>query len=74
MPASERDAQPQPHAHAHGLPGPSAVSGLSQLSGLSHLSMSDLLASCAAATAVSTPPRDPAPAGKRPTERRRPSC
>ncbi|QEV19686.1 hypothetical protein [Streptomyces alboniger] len=68
MPASERDAQPQPHAHAHGRPGPSAVSGLS------HLSMSDLLASCAAATAVSTPPRDPAPAGKRPTERRRPSC
>ncbi|MBW5423217.1 hypothetical protein GKQ77_16875 [Streptomyces sp. BG9H] len=68
MPASERDVQPQPHAQVHGLPGPSAVSGLS------HPSMSDLLASCAAATAVSTPPRDPAPAGDGPTERRRPSC
>ncbi|MEU7579619.1 hypothetical protein AB0B50_18655 [Streptomyces sp. NPDC041068] len=51
MPASERDAQPQPH----GLPGPSGAVGPT------HLSMSDLLASCAAASAVSTPPRDPAP-------------
>ncbi|WP_239570198.1 hypothetical protein [Streptomyces sp. G44] len=68
MSASERDAQPQPH----GLPGPLAVSGRP-----AHLSMSDLLASCAAATAVSTPPRGPAPAGHRPDaprERRRPSC
>nr|WP_223776239.1 hypothetical protein [Streptomyces sp. 135] len=67
MSASERDAQPQPH----GLPGPLAVSDPA------HLSMSDLLASCAAATAISTPPRYPAPAGRRPevaTERRRPSC
>lgn len=45
MSASEREAQPQPH----GLPpGPGAG-----------LSMRDLLASCAAASAVSTPPRGP---------------
>ncbi|MEV3928860.1 MULTISPECIES: hypothetical protein [unclassified Streptomyces] len=44
MPASEREVQPQsPQAEP-----PSA----------SALSMKDLLASCAAATAVSTPPRD----------------
>ncbi len=55
MSASERDAQPRPPAL--GLPGPSAAPGPAQLS------MSDLLASCAAASAVSTPPRDPAPAG-----------
>ncbi|MEU7648520.1 hypothetical protein AB0B59_28270 [Streptomyces huasconensis] len=69
MSASERDAQPQPY----GLPGPLAVSGPAH----PRLSMSDLLASCAAATAVSTPPRGPAPAGHRPEaprERRRPSC
>ncbi|ARX85800.1 hypothetical protein [Streptomyces alboflavus] len=44
MPASERDAQPRPH-------GPSTT--------FHAYSMSDLLASCAAASAVSTPP--PAP-------------
>ncbi|AZM54932.1 hypothetical protein DMA15_22155 [Streptomyces sp. WAC 01529] len=70
MPASERDVQPRP---PHVLPGPVAVSRPA------HPSMSELLASCAAATAVSTPPRDPAPrapapAGSTPTERRRPSC
>ncbi|MFI8001973.1 hypothetical protein [Streptomyces sp. NPDC086010] len=44
MPASEREVQPQsPQAEP---PSPSAVS------------MKDLLASCAAATAVSTPPRE----------------
>ncbi|KUF17701.1 MULTISPECIES: hypothetical protein [Streptomyces] len=44
MPASERDAQPQPFAR------PEAPSAWS---------MSDLLASCAAASAVSTPPAAP---------------
>ncbi|MFH8607672.1 hypothetical protein ACH4D5_09320 [Streptomyces sp. NPDC018029] len=39
----------------------------------SHLSMSDLLASCAAASAVSTPPRDPEPVGGVRAERRRPA-
>ncbi|WP_327115613.1 hypothetical protein OG206_13195 [Streptomyces sp. NBC_01341] len=44
MPAPEREVQPQsPQAEP---PSPSAVS------------MKDLLASCAAATAVSTPPRE----------------
>ncbi|MGW7362312.1 hypothetical protein ACWGI8_02540 [Streptomyces sp. NPDC054841] len=42
MSASEREAQPRPKPQT---PSPSAFS------------MSDLLASCAAATAVSTPPR-----------------
>ncbi|WP_030562164.1 hypothetical protein [Streptomyces aureocirculatus] len=44
MPASERDAQPK------ALPRPSVPSAWS---------MSDLLASCAAANAVSTPPAAP---------------
>ncbi|MEU6989927.1 hypothetical protein ABZ953_04580 [Streptomyces sp. NPDC046465] len=49
MSASEHDGQPQPHVPTSSpVPMPS------------HLSMSDLLASCAAATAVSTPPGDPA--------------
>ncbi|MEU3740666.1 MULTISPECIES: hypothetical protein [unclassified Streptomyces] len=61
MSASERDATTRPHA----LPGPSEPSGIS---------MRDLLASCVAASAVSTPPRDPAPRGGAATERRRPSC
>ncbi|MGH4034193.1 hypothetical protein ACQB60_35345 [Actinomycetota bacterium Odt1-20B] len=47
MPASEHEAQPQPY----GLPG---ISG--------GPSIRDLLAACAAADAVSTPPRDPEPA------------
>nr|WP_079144004.1 hypothetical protein [Streptomyces luteocolor] len=73
MSASERDAQPR----QHGRPGPSGAVAPG------HLSMSDLLASCAAASAVSTPPRDtpprdPAPAAGTPagdvlTERRRSS-
>lgn len=48
MPASEREAQSrqQPSRPAPAKPLPSAVS------------MRDLLASCAAASAVSTPPRD----------------
>ncbi|MEU6679227.1 hypothetical protein [Streptomyces sp. NPDC046853] len=73
MSAAERDVKPRPH----GLSGPAGPSGIS---------MRDLLASCAAASEVSTPPRDPAPtenrpaptgnrpADRRPTERRRPSC
>ncbi|MFJ4120165.1 hypothetical protein ACIP3U_02415 [[Kitasatospora] papulosa] len=44
MPAPEREVQPQ--SSPAEPPSPSAVS------------MKDLLASCAAATAVSTPPRD----------------
>ncbi|MBL1291899.1 hypothetical protein ACFTXO_14215 [Streptomyces sp. NPDC057067] len=44
MPAPEREVQPQ--SSQAGTPSVSAVS------------MKDLLASCAAATAVSTPPRD----------------
>ncbi|MFF8913413.1 hypothetical protein ACF08M_08835 [Streptomyces sp. NPDC015032] len=47
MPTSERDPQPQPQPQ----PEPQAPSALS---------MKDLLASCAAATAVSTPPAEPA--------------
>ncbi|MEU6825306.1 hypothetical protein ABZ921_32195 [Streptomyces atriruber] len=67
MSASERDACARPRGN--GLPGPSAAVDPS------NLSMSDLLASCAAASAVSTPPRDPAPAGDAPTtEPSRPSC
>ncbi|MET7357487.1 hypothetical protein ABZS76_03465 [Streptomyces sp. NPDC005562] len=54
MPASERDVPPR----SPRLPGPSGAPEPSQLS------MSDLLASCAAATAVSTPPR--APSGAQP--------
>ncbi|WP_369213847.1 hypothetical protein [Streptomyces flavofungini] len=63
MSASERDAEPRPHAHPrpHGLPVPS---------GAGPLSMSALLASCAAASAVSTPPEDPTAAGDGTTERR----
>ncbi|MEU1145535.1 hypothetical protein ACFYO9_05045 [Streptomyces sp. NPDC005863] len=59
MPASERDVPPR----SPRLPGPSGAPEPSQLS------MSDLLASCAAATAVSTPPRAPsgAPSGEDPT-------
>jgi len=48
MSASERDREAHPRQSS--LPQPSAVS------------MSDLLASCAAASAVSTPPRDKQPA------------
>lgn len=60
MPASERDAQPRPH-------GPSARPVPSHA-----YSMSDLLASCAAASAVSTPPAPPkAPAPVHTDERRR---
>ncbi|MEE1742010.1 hypothetical protein [Streptomyces sp. BE147] len=44
MPTSEHEAQPQPSQSPTPRPKPSA------------LSMKDLLASCAAATAVSTPP------------------
>ncbi|MFH8797819.1 hypothetical protein [Streptomyces sp. NPDC017941] len=58
MPASERDARPKPLAR------PSAPSAWS---------MSDLLASCAAANAVSTPPAAPPrhpKAGHRAEERR----
>ncbi|MFE4218474.1 hypothetical protein [Streptomyces sp. NPDC056844] len=44
MPAPEREVQPQ-----------SSQAGAPSASGVS---MKDLLASCAAATAVSTPPRD----------------
>lgn len=47
MPASETNAQPQPQ--------PSAVSGVSGVP------MRDLLAACAAASALSTPPRAPDP-------------
>ncbi|MEV8318801.1 hypothetical protein AB0Q95_32050 [Streptomyces sp. NPDC059900] len=69
MSAAERDVKPRPH----GLSGPVGSAGPAGIS------MRDLLASCAAASEVSTPPRDPAPAGnrpadRRPTERRRPSC
>ncbi|MFJ6610645.1 hypothetical protein ACIQPT_10235 [Streptomyces sp. NPDC091289] len=49
MPTPERAARPQPR------PTPSAVS-------MKDLSMKDLLASCAAATAVSTPPSEAAEA------------
>ncbi|MEV7195494.1 hypothetical protein AB0N81_27360 [Streptomyces sp. NPDC093510] len=79
MSASEHDAQPRRRR----LPGPSAAvdpAGLSHASDparpstLANLSMSDLLASCAAASAVSTPPRDPAPRGSAPTERRPSRC
>lgn len=63
MSASERDAQPQPH----GLPARPAPSHA--------YSMSDLLASCAAASAVSTPPAAPRaathPAAGHTDERRR---
>lgn len=52
MPASERDVQPR----SPRLPGPSGAPEPSPLS------MSDLLASCAAATAVSTPPGAPSDA------------
>ncbi|WP_229871606.1 hypothetical protein [Streptomyces longisporoflavus] len=64
MSASERDARTRPCA----LPRPTEPSRPSGIS------MRDLLASCAAASAVSTPPRDPAPRGEAVTERRRPSC
>lgn len=50
MPASERDAQSSPHGLSARPKQPSPVSGCS---------MSDLLASCAAASAVSTPPVAP---------------
>ncbi|MER7347114.1 hypothetical protein ABT390_17125 [Streptomyces aurantiacus] len=62
MPASERDAQSQPH-------GLSARPGQSSLS--SGCSMSDLLASCAAASAVSTPPAAPEHPAAAPAEERR---
>ncbi|RFC72800.1 hypothetical protein [Streptomyces sp. AcE210] len=48
MSASERDAPQQPRV----VPGHGDMSGIAA----SGLSMSDLLASCAAASAVSTPP------------------
>ncbi|MFE2988467.1 hypothetical protein [Streptomyces sp. NPDC059262] len=48
MSASERDAPQQPRV----VPGHGDMSGIA----VSGLSMSDLLASCAAASAVSTPP------------------
>lgn len=47
MPSPEREVQPQSSRSSQAEP-PSA----------SAVSMKDLLASCAAATAVSTPPRD----------------
>ncbi|MFF1355243.1 hypothetical protein [Streptomyces sp. NPDC058297] len=54
MSASERDVPQQPRV----APGHGDMSGISASgpTGLSRLSMSDLLASCAAASAVSTPP------------------
>ncbi|MGV9879331.1 hypothetical protein [Streptomyces sp. NPDC003006] len=61
MSASERDAKAPPRP-PRGLPGSLAVAGFPPPS------MSELLASCAAATAVSTPPRDPAPADGASTE------
>ncbi|MEU5684825.1 hypothetical protein [Streptomyces venezuelae] len=65
MTASERDAYAQPRGNR--LPAPSAAVDPT------NLSMSDLLASCAAASAVSTPPSDtPAPAPSPAAERRRP--
>ncbi|HET6359983.1 hypothetical protein OH805_14385 [Streptomyces sp. NBC_00879] len=58
MSASERESEPRQQQPAPPVPmSPSA------------LSMRDLLASCAAASAVSTPPRDERLAGER--ERRR---
>ncbi|MFF1762592.1 hypothetical protein [Streptomyces sp. NPDC058266] len=51
MSASERDVPQQPGV----APGHGDMSGISA-SGPTGLSMSDLLASCAAASAVSTPP------------------
>nr|WP_098244260.1 hypothetical protein [Streptomyces formicae] len=65
MSASERDVQPQPH----GLP----VPGPSRVAEPARFSMSDLLASCAAASVVSTPPSDPDPRSDGARERRRPS-
>ncbi|MER7661242.1 hypothetical protein [Streptomyces sp. NPDC096193] len=50
MPASEREHQPQRQPAQSAPPSPSLVS------------MRDLLASCAAASAVSTPPKDEQPA------------
>ncbi|AYA17224.1 hypothetical protein DCW30_29365 [Streptomyces alfalfae] len=64
MSASERDVEPRPRPR--GLPVGAVRPG--------GLSMSDLLASCAAASAVSTPPASPAATGGVATERRRPSC
>ncbi|MFI1681062.1 hypothetical protein [Streptomyces sp. NPDC020607] len=66
MSATERDTYAQPRGNR--LPGPSAAVDPS------NLSMSDLLASCAAASAVSTPPSDPAPSegASAPAERSRP--
>ncbi|MEU8485352.1 hypothetical protein [Streptomyces sp. NPDC048641] len=54
MSASERDVPQQPGV----APGHGDMSGISASgpTGPSRLSMSDLLASCAAASAVSTPP------------------
>ncbi len=60
MTATERDVCAQPRGKR--LPGPSAAVDSSHSSEPSNLSMSDLLASCAAASAVSTPPSDPEPA------------
>jgi hypothetical protein len=42
--------------------------------GAAGVSMRDLLASCAAADAVSRPPRDPAPPATEPAEVRRPEA
>ncbi|MFD4629965.1 hypothetical protein ACFVYR_34300 [Streptomyces sp. NPDC058284] len=63
MSASEHDVRPQ----SHRLPRPSVAPGPAQLS------MSDLLASCAAATAVSTPPCHPATEDAAPAAKRRPA-
>ncbi|GGR72094.1 hypothetical protein GCM10010252_08220 [Streptomyces aureoverticillatus] len=72
MPASERDAQSQPHGLS-ARPAQSSVSPVPPGSPVSSgCSMSDLLASCAAASAVSTPPAAPEhPAVARGEERRR---
>ncbi|WP_217167040.1 hypothetical protein [Streptomyces sp. AC512_CC834] len=61
--------QPQPQTHPE--PQPQARPGL-RSPAPSGVSMRDLLASCAAATAVSTPPRAPAePEARRPVREHR---
>ncbi|MGC9380918.1 hypothetical protein [Streptomyces sp. MH13] len=65
---SETESQPQSRPQTRQRPQSPAPASASASAGVS---MRDLLASCAAATVISTPPRAPEPEIRRPVRERR---
>ncbi|MGC9495459.1 hypothetical protein [Streptomyces sp. WG7] len=63
---SETESQPQPQSRSQARQRPQSPASASAA-----VSMRDLLASCAAATVISTPPRAPEPEVRRPVREHR---